>query len=358
MNKILLTLLCYLMVMPLMAQDIEGRWHGLLEVPNTRLRIIFDIQKVGEGYTGTMESPDQGAKGIPISSVTFEENRVLFKVDHLMITYEGVLTEARDLDGEFKQGGGVFPMKLTQKTPEIATPQNRPQNPKAPFPYRTEEVKIPSLVPGVTLAGTLVLPQQRGPHPAVVLVSGSGPNDRDQTILEHKPFWVLADYLARQGIASIRYDDRGVGGSTGNHGLATTKDLAVDAEAVFRYLRTRDEINPVQTGIIGHSEGGVIAPMVAAKLGNAVNFIVLMAAPGYSGKEVLLRQNVLLEETAGIPKASMDSAIFIREAIFNLGTNATDPQTAGIKVSNYINSHWEQIPKNSLRIHSKVFGCS
>ena len=165
----------------------------------------------------------------------------------------------------------------------------RPQEPKKPYPYIEEEVVYENKEAEITLAGTLTLPPGKSSFPAVLLITGSGPQDRDETVYGHYPFLVLADYLTRQGVAVLRVDDRGVGESTGDFSQATSEDFASDVLAGIGYLKTRKEINPEQIGLIGHSEGGLIAPMVAIKSPD-VAFIILMAGTGLTGEEILYLQ--------------------------------------------------------------------
>jgi len=198
------------------------------------------------------------------------------------------------MTGSFTQGGGTFPFTLTRE--KTAGP-NRPQEPQPPFPYMEEEVEFSH--DDITLAGTLTLPKGDGPFPAVVLVSGSGPQDRNEEIFQHKPFLVIADHLTRAGIGVLRYDDRGVGKSTGVFGLSTSVDFKEDAMAGVRFLRAHDRIDSKRIGMIGHSEGGLIAPMAAAE-SDDLAFIVLLAGPGVSGKEVLVHQVGLLSKAGGI----------------------------------------------------------
>ncbi|HEX3821259.1 MAG TPA: alpha/beta fold hydrolase, partial [Candidatus Sulfotelmatobacter sp.] len=181
------------------------------------------------------------------------------------------------------------PLVLKRLKDQAEIERRRPQNPTRPYPYREEEVHYDNKVQNVTLAATLTIPEGKGPFPGVVLITGSGPQDRDESLMGHKPFLVLSDYLTRHGIAVLRADDRGTGMSTGVFANATTADFATDAEAGIEYLKTRTEINPHKIGLIGHSEGGVIAPMVAAR-NKDVAFIVMMAGTGVPGDQVLEAQ--------------------------------------------------------------------
>lgn len=260
--------------------DIEGIWMGNLTVPGgLQLRIVFNISTNPDGsINASMDSPDQGVSGIPVDTVSYKEGILNLEVKSIGGSFEGVYKESSEtIEGEWKQAGSTFPLILnrTEKIPEV----QRPQNPVKPYPYTEEEVVYENKEAGIKLAGTLTLPQSEGPFPAVILITGSGQQNRDEEVFGHRPFLVLSDYLTRQGIAVLRVDDRGIGGSTGNFSQATTEDFAGDVLAGVEFLKNRPEINPDQIGLIGHSEGGLIAPMVAVKSPD-IAFIVLMAPLG------------------------------------------------------------------------------
>ena len=234
--------------------------------------------------------------------------------------FEGKISaDLTTIDGTYSWTGGALPLVVKRVKDASTLERRRPQNPVKPYPYREEQVSyVNKSAQGVTLAGTLTIPPGKGPFPAVLLIAGSGPNDRDETLLGHKPFLVLADYLTRKGITVLRVDDRGVGKSTGNRWPdATTADFATDAEAGVAYLKTRSEVDPHKIGLIGHSEGGLIAPMVAASDPD-VAFIVMMAGLGVPGDEVLLEQGVLISEAAGASPAAAEKAAAARRELFML----------------------------------------
>jgi len=215
--------------------NIEGIWEGKLKVPGAELKIVFNISKNPDGtLTATLDSPDQGAIGIPIEEVVFKDNTLRLEVKSAGGVFEGkVSADFLVIEGEWKQSGGVFPLKVnrTDKAVEIV----RPQEPKKPYPYIEEEVKYDNKEAGITFAGTLTLPSGKGSFPSVLLITGSGPQDRNETIFGHYPFLVLADYLTRKGIAVLRVDDRGVGESTGDFSQATSEDFASDVLAGIKY---------------------------------------------------------------------------------------------------------------------------
>lgn len=307
----------------LRAQDevpLEGKWTGKLSVGGIKLLLVFNVSKDdSNGYTATMDSPDQNAFGIPVSSVTINGDKVLFEVESISGIYKGVFdTDSAAITGNWIQGGGNYPVRLT-KIGKVEVP-NRPQNPKEPFPYKSERVNFRNEVDSITLAGTLTYPDKDSIRAVAVLISGSGPQDRDETILRHKPFLVLSDYLTRNGIACLRVDDRGVGESEGDFSTATTFDFVTDVRAAVNYLRTRNELANVKIGLIGHSEGGLIAPLVAGNDPD-IFFIVLMAAPGVRGDSLLLLQQRAIGKASGFTEDRINENESVNRKIFNLILN-------------------------------------
>ena len=269
-------------------QDITGDWNGSLKVQSMQLRLVFHVTKTDAGYSATMDSPDQGAKGIPMSKATFENSILTIEMAAAQIEYTGKLDSTDMVVGTFKQAGQTFPLNLSRKSIEKEVVK-RPQEPTKPYPYYSEEINFENTKDKITLAGTLNLPKKEGKFPVVVLITGSGPQNRDEELMGHKPFLVLSDYLTRNGIGVLRFDDRGTFASKGNFAKATTNDFATDVESAVNYLKKRKEIDPKHIGLIGHSEGGIIAPMVAVK-SKDVSFIVLMAGTAIPGSELLLLQ--------------------------------------------------------------------
>jgi pimeloyl-ACP methyl ester carboxylesterase len=278
------------------AQEPAGQWHGVLANSISEMRIGVEIApKPGGGYQGTLSSPDQTAGSLPFDAVSLEGGRLVLSSERIHARYEGQWDAAQNAWVGVWTQGRSGPLVLTKGKPP---PHLRPQTPKPPFPYRAEDVSFDS-APGVRLAGTLTLPPGKGPFPAVVLITGSGAEDRDETLWEHKPFLVLADALSRRGIAVLRDDDRGFAKSTGDFATATSTDFAADTEAGLAYLRTRPEIDPTRIGLIGHSEGGMIGPMVAVD-DPRVAFVVMMAGPGAPARELLVAQREAVARTAGL----------------------------------------------------------
>ncbi len=305
MKKIIIIALATMISLPISAQPISGKWNGILKVQGVQLRLVFNITQTEKGYVSTMDSPDQAAKGIPVTSTIYENSILKLEVSNAGIQYEGTLDKENTIVGTFKQGGQSFPLVLTKEKIENEKVQ-RVQEPIKPYPYYLEEVEIENTKDKIVLAGTLTLPEKNGNFPAVILISGSGPQNRDEEVLGHKPFLVLSDYLTRNGIAVLRYDDRGTAKSTGDFGNATTFDFATDVQYAIKYLQARKEINKNSIGLIGHSEGGIIAPIVASK-NKDVAFIILMAGPTLRGDKLLLLQKYKIETQMGINKQLVEN---------------------------------------------------
>jgi uncharacterized protein len=280
------------------AVPLTGIYEGAISLPNTlKLRMVFRFD--GKG-AGTWDSPDQSALGLKLASAQAVGSTVTVTSATPPWKFTGKRSaDGASLTGTFEQNGNTLAMSL-KKVAQVSE-RRRPQTPKPPFPYKTTEVSIENATDaGVTLSGTLTVPPGTGPFPCVVFISGSGQQDRDEAIFEHRPFAVLADDLARRGIASLRCDDRMAGKSKGDLSKATSASFATDTEAQLAFLKTRPEINGAKLGLIGHSEGGLIAPMLAAKPENKLAFIVLLAGPGVPGDQVLIEQGAAVIRASGM----------------------------------------------------------
>ncbi|PWN07384.1 alpha/beta hydrolase family protein [Rhodohalobacter mucosus] len=269
------------------AQSFTGEWYGAMDVQGMKLDIVFHIDESEGGYTATFDSPLQGAFGIPFTSTAVDGANISLKLENIGASFDGVLADEL-ISGLWKQSGSEFELVLSKGKAESSRP-NRPQEPTRPYPYKEEEIRFTNVNDQIELAGTLTMPHGGGNFPAVILISGSGPQDRDETFMTHKPFLVFADHLTRNGIAVLRFDDRGFGESEGDHSIATSLDFASDVEAAFQYLQARPEINKKHIGLAGHSEGGLIAPITASQ-NEEVAFIILLAGPGINGLEIQKQQ--------------------------------------------------------------------
>lgn len=300
MKKTFLTVVLASFSLLLNCQSVLGDWYGQLDIQGIKLRLVLHVQEDAPGgLKATVDSPDQGAEGLPVAEIKFSMPVLEFAMPNLGVTFKGQMqSTGEQIDGVFSQGGQGVPLVLGKK--EIGAEQPvRPQEPKGPFPYKEEDVTfINKKANDIHLAGTLTLPEGKGPWPAAILISGSGPQNRNEEILGHKPFLVIADYLMRNGIAVLRFDDRGIGASEGNFKTATSADFATDVAAAVQFLQARKDINDKKIGLIGHSEGGLIAPMVAAQTPQ-VAFIVMLAGPGENGEKVIIRQSSLIDKAEG-----------------------------------------------------------
>jgi fermentation-respiration switch protein FrsA (DUF1100 family) len=310
--------------------DIDGTWEGTLDV-GQKLRVVVHLTTTKDGLAATMDSPDQGANGIPATAKR-DGSSFTFEIAMAGAKFQGTI--AKDLsaiDGTFTQGGGSFPLTLKRGSGK-AEELRRPQNPAKPYPYLAEDLKYANAGAGIQLAATLTIPPGKGPFPAVVLITGSGQQDRDESLLGHKPFLVLSDYLTRKGIAVLRSDDRGAGGSGGDFAAATTADFATDVEAAVAYLKTRPEVDPHRIGLAGHSEGGIIAPMVAAR-NRDVAFIVMMAGSGVSGDQIVVAQVIAGAEAAGMSHEAAAQAGLKQRHILDLVMQEKDEAVLKQKLS-------------------------
>jgi len=281
--------------------SLEGNWDGSIKVANQDIGMVIRFTGSGSEAKGTMDIPAQSAKDIPLSKVDLSAPKVHFEAfsGQRLAVYDGQVQADGSISGLFTQAGytGTFTLKR-------ATAQAAPT--AVPVPYKQEEVTVKN--GAASLAGTLTLPPTGGPFPAVVLITGSGAQNRDEEVFGFQPFRLIADHFTRNGIAVLRMDDRGVGGSTGDVANATSEDFAGDIAAAVAMLKGRPDINPKQIGLLGHSEGGIIAPMVADR-NSDVAFVILMAGPGVNGGQIVVQQLADLMKAQGQPQAAIDEAV-------------------------------------------------
>ena len=321
-------------------QDFNGTWEGTVEAGVYSLTLVFHIEQTDQGVTFTWDSPDQGAFNLP-ATATITGNELDVDIPDAYAKYKGTL-EGNTLDGVFTQMGTNFPLRLTRKVGKDDN-NRRPQEAAIEAdnnkPYHAEEVTFTN--DGITFAGTLTLPNSGNHFPAVVLIAGSGPHDRNEEVFNHKPFLVLADALSRNGFAVLRYDERGVGATVGGNPLAPTEPLATDAMAALRYLKSRPEVDATRAGLMGHSEGGMIAIMNAAKHPDEVPFIVSLAGTGVDGVELGMQQVRLMNKAMG---KDPDSAVLrLNEELFKIIAAEKDSVTLRNKMIAFYQSHPEQL---------------
>jgi len=312
-------------------KSVTGSWLGKLEVSSISLRIVFNLSVIGKDSLGaTMDSPDQGAKDIKLGPVNIDNEIIKISAPILLGEYFGTIKNDTLIEGTWTQRGNTLPLNLTKLRKAFAL--NRPQEPKPPFPYTIEDVKFTNEKAAINLAGTLTAPQGEGPFPAVILITGSGSQNRNEELLGHKPFLVIADYLSRNGIAVLRYDDRGVGQSQGTPVNTTSGDFADDAEAALIYLRTRKEIRSGSVGFAGHSEGGLIASIVGSKKSETA-FVISLAGTGVPGDQIMHRQNRDISLLSGAGEADVKKSISTNKKLFSVLKKETDNKKAEVKIA-------------------------
>jgi pimeloyl-ACP methyl ester carboxylesterase len=304
---------------------VEGLWQGAVETHGMRLRFQLHISHDTEGaLIAALDSLDQGVTGLPANHVTLKDPIIHFEIPSVAGVYEGTVNGAKNaMTGKWSQTSAdnlPLDFKRSDQTLEL----RRPQTPARPFPYAEEEVTFGGGAKGIALAGTLTLPKGEGPFPAALLVAGSGPQDRDQSLANHRPFLLIADALTRKGIAVLRYDKRGVAKSTGNPDTATTMDLAADAQAALAFLKSRKEIDGSRIGLIGHSEGAIIAPYLAGH-SKEVKWLVLLAVPATTGERTLLNQSELIGRAGGLSDEQLEPSLAFDQAAYALVRKEKDP---------------------------------
>ena len=304
--------------------SLVGNWTGAIAAGGAELPVVIKVKAGTEPgqLVATLDSPRQGARDIPLRDVSLTDGRVALKLPAAQASYSGRLSaDGTQIEGTWTQGGQSLP--LTLKRVDVVPESRRPQEPKPPYPYLEEEVSYPS-GPGVTIAGTFTRPKEGGPFATILLVSGSGPQDRDSRVFGHPLYLVLADHLTRAGLAVLRVDDRGVGRSTGDLAAATTEDFAADARAGLEYLKTRKDVDARRLGLYGHSEGGLVVPMVASDAAD-VAFVVLVAAPGMPLERGLPRQSELVDRAEGRDEATIARNLALQKSCFAVVKEEADP---------------------------------
>lgn len=323
------------------SQKILGDWEGTLQIQGNSLPIIFHISKdSADKYVATFDSPKQKTFNNPCSEVILKADSVILMMPVIKGKYAGKISKDNlQLTGNFYQGSNYLPLSLNKSNGQAATKKiNRPQTPLPPFSYKSEDVEYDNANKSIHFGATFTVPLPepntdniKAPvYPTVLLITGSGPQDRDENILEHKPFAVIADYLTRQGIAVLRVDDRGKGKTTVNFTTSTTFDFAQDVEAGINYLKSRQDVDTFNIGLIGHSEGGMIAPMVASRRKD-IGFIILLAGPGINVLDMMEQQSADVMASIGNSKTDIDLYRPLYRNLITVIINAKDTATAAKK---------------------------
>jgi hypothetical protein len=338
---------------------ILGTWEGKIKVnAGIEIRIGLKAEKRPDGARIVgFAVPDQGAPFVPINAVALDRAKLTLESKAIQAKYTGTLNGARtEIVGDWKQPGGTFPLTL-KKTDKLSETKHS-QTPRPPFPYRSEDVTYANGSAKITLGATLTIPEGEGPFPAALLITGSGSQDRDETILGHKPFAVIADALTRRRIAALRVDDRGVGKSTGGQADATSADFATDVAAGIAYLKARPEVDPNRIGLIGHSEGGIIGPMVAAKSPDDVAFLVLLAGTGVNGAEILKAQSGLILKAVGVPEGVAAAQARILGEIIKVVAEEKDDKAADARFDALAKAGVAMLPEADRKALGEMAGAS
>jgi pimeloyl-ACP methyl ester carboxylesterase len=335
-------------------KDIRGIWEGKLKFPGIEMRVIFKISRMLDGtYTAIMLRPELGDQEIPLSKVILDDNHLQMEIVPGQVLFDGYLRlEESAIIGKWNEGEFTQPLAL-KKVKEVYKPQ-RPQEPTPPYPYDEEEVVYENTKARCRLAGTLTLPREGCPCPAVLLISGGGAQNRDGLILEHRPFLVLADYLTRRGIAVLRVDDRGIGASTGDRSQATSEDYAQDALAGIEFLKKHPEIDPKRIGLIGHSEGSIIASLVSAQ-SQDIAFIVMLAGPGLPGEEYNYQFEKSINRVLGRSEETIDSIIALQKRIFAVLKSEKDTEKARAKLRQILENLEPPMPEDAIQVNLKRY---
>jgi pimeloyl-ACP methyl ester carboxylesterase len=288
-------------------KNIAGTWEGTLNA-GVPIQLVFNFTTTGANkFSGTMDSPSQHAKDIALTSVVLEGDTLTVELKPAHAVYKAVRTGDSAFSGTWQQGPASLPLVIKHvEHATVAAEPKRPQTPMPPFMYNSEDVEYDNADKSIRFGATYTYPKTGGPFATIILITGSGAQDRDETILGHKPFAVLADYLTKRGYAVLRIDDRGMGKTTGSMINATSADFAKDVEAAIAYVKARPETDKNKIGLTGHSEGGVIAPMVAS-VNKDIDFIILSGAPLAGGAIINTEQNGLALQKAGFSKATVDA---------------------------------------------------
>ncbi len=342
MNKICTSILFVLFSTFTFSQDIAGTWVGEIDFKGEKLGFAFNIIKNGNNYTSTMDIPLKGVKDAEAEKTLFENSKLLLSFAKYKVEFDGTFSDTNEIKGNLLLARNPVSLILKKGIIEL----NRPQEPNAPFDYYSETITFKT-IDNYQLEGTLTLPGKDGNFPIVIIISGSGPQNRDGAMFGHKPYLVLADHLTKNGIGVLRFDERGVGKSEGNFKAATIETFSSDIESAIKYLKTRKDIDTSKMGLIGHSIGGIIAPEIAAKNSN-INFIVLMAAPGINGDQLILLQKAALERGMGLNEMQIAQGQDVVKGAYDIIVNSklNNQQLKDSINTFYVNKYGDMLPKN------------
>ncbi len=325
-----------------LADQIRGTWVGEIDISGRKLPLVINIDESDGAYFGTLDSPEQGVFGTGIEEILPQEDSIYLGFHKQVANYKGEFNKGYTaIDGVWTQGGFKLPLKLFKTEEEFI--QKRPQEPSKPFPYTEQDVIFQNPQDSIFLAGTVTIPFGEGPFPGVVLISGSGPQNRDEELYGHRPFLVLADFLTKHGFAVLRYDDRGVAKSEGVFEEASQTDLKNDALAAYKFLVSGERVSAEKVGLLGHSEGGLLAAQISSE--EALAFIILLSTPAQKGYEILADQNRIVMEKTGFSARATEAKVKFIKKLYVILHEESDKEDAIIRIDNYIR---DSIPPNLL----------
>lgn len=308
---------------------LDGIWAGTLDPQGQALRVVLKVVLENDGsFSASLDSPDQGVQGIPVDQISSDSGFVHLKLSMIQSAFDGAFSASADsIFGQWRQSGVTLPLLLVRTGDMLAPVRPQESAVEENRNYDEQDISIGNLQANVRLAGTLALPREGGPFPAVILITGSGPQDRNEETAGHRPFLVLSDHLARRGIAVLRIDDRGVGKSTGKFEAATSQDFAADIEAALVLLKSRSDIDPKRIGLVGHSEGALVAGIVAAR-NPAVAFIVSISGPALPGDRIVYAQTERLARAEGVPDSVIAANVDLSRKLFEVAKSQPDSAKA------------------------------
>lgn len=345
MKNLVLFIACFLSLQSISAQsDFRGRWQGALhEVQN--LQISFNLEGTDvNNLTAKLDVPSQGAEDVPCTGVEVRNDSVFIDMKMINGKYVGKLVNVNKIDGVWTQNG--LSLVLNLKRTEGKLKLNRPQTPQPPFSYNSDDIVFYSKDKSMEFGATITYPKDDEKHPAIIMITGSGPQNRDEELFQHKPFAVVADHLTKNGYVVLRVDDRGVGSTGGDRGTATSADFAKDVEEAITYIKTRAEVDKKKIGLYGHSEGGLIAEMLAAERRD-LDFIILMAAPGVPVKQLMTEQNVALLKNRGISEDAANSYGRLYQNLVDDLTSSSSQKEVYDKMNNSFNT-WKKRTESDI----------
>ena len=331
-------------------KNVSGIWQGMLT--GTQFRLVFHITEDKNGLSASLDSPDQGVMNIKASTITLKGDSVTISFNRPTVTYQGKIANDSSIDGTWIQNNVNASLHLNRTAQAIVL--NRPQTPRPPFPYKSQDVIYFNPDKSIQYGATITIPEGKGPFPAALLITGSGQQNRDEEIFGHKPFAVIADYLTRNGYIVLRVDDRSIGQTTGNFATSTSRDFANDAEISLDYLKQRPEVNANKIGLIGHSEGGMIAQVIAAERKD-IAFIISLAGPGEKITGLMTHQDSAVLASAGMSKnyVAVYSELYgkLLPAIVAAGSKSDAADTARAVMDQWINRSPKEIVLATTGIH-------